>query len=134
MRLRQFINPQQLAFIQELSKGEEGDFYLDKLIEIQDLINTMPKTYQTDDMGDAAPISLHYFIGGCDFWITERDKIDEEQSQAFGFSCLHGDTDNAELGYISIVELLECNVELDLYWDTTTTIGDIRQSMERRAA
>ena len=33
-----------------------------------------------------------------------------------GFANL-GDPQNAELGYISIQELIDCNVELDLYWE-----------------
>lgn len=123
MRLDQFINPQQLAVIVELTHGEEGDFFLEKLLEIDGIINLMPKTYQTDNQSDGALVSLHYFLGNSDWWIIERDKR-EDQESSFGFVCINGDKRCAELGYISIVELLSFGAELDLYWKIKT-IGDV---------
>lgn len=91
----------------------------------------MPQTGETDGQGDTAVACLHYFIGNFDFWITERDKgdgsDDDSQHQAFGFVNL-GDPDNAELGYISLSELFESNVELDLHW-TPKTLGEIKASV-----
>ena len=75
----------------------------------------MPKTYATDGQGDQAIAHLHYFTGGCDWYITETD-CENAQHQAFGLACIHED----ELGYISIVELLRCRAELDLYFKPTT--------------
>ncbi|MEQ1916574.1 MAG: DUF2958 domain-containing protein, partial [Gallionella sp.] len=76
------------------------------------IIETMPKTYQTDRQDDPV-VYLHYFKGGCDWYITELD-FEAEQLQAFGKADLG--MGFPELGYISIVELLECGVELDLHW------------------
>jgi hypothetical protein len=47
-----------------------------------------------------------YFTGGCDWWIVEKDSDPDHagQAQAFGIADLGM---GAELGYISIPELLE---------------------------
>lgn len=119
--LKQFIGKSQLSVILTAAKGEEGQFFIDKLIEIANVIQTMPKTYDQDGMGDKAIVYLHYFKGAGDWHITEKDKEDE-QLQAFGLANLgYG----GELGYISIEELIGAGVELDLYWKPKT-IGEIR--------
>lgn len=131
--LRHFISARQLQAIVSNCRGEEKDFFFDKLAEIHRLISDMPATYEQDGKGDQAIAYLHYFTGGCDWYITEKDKgcakdgewsVDlgdgrtrpvekGEQWQAFGLANLgYG----GELGYISIQELIENNVELDLYF------------------
>ena len=119
--LRRFIGSAQMAVIQYAVRGEEGAFFVGKMIEYAERIATMPKTYETDGHGDQAIAHLHYFTGGCDWYITETD-CGDEQHQAFGLACIHED----ELGYISIVELLRCRAELDLHF-TPTTLATIRQ-------
>lgn len=110
--LSSFISTTQLSIISEFCQNEEKQFFYDKLVELADIIDTMPVTYETDGQGGKAIAQLHYFIGGCDWYITERD-VEPEQLQAFGKADLgYG----AELGYISIVELLEVGAELDLHW------------------
>jgi hypothetical protein len=83
----------------------------------------MPQTYETDDVPTPNKIvHLHYFLGGSDYYIIEKDKgsSDDEvkgiQNQSFGYAILNGDTINAEWGYISIAELIENNVELDFHF------------------
>jgi hypothetical protein len=112
--LKHFIPPHQFELILDLMKGEEGAFFKTKLDDLTTVITNMPNPGETDGMGDQALVHLHYFYGGCDWWLTEKDNTDE-QHQAFGFVNL-GDPDNAELGYISLPELFSVNAELDLYW------------------
>jgi hypothetical protein len=63
-------------------------------------------------------IYAHFFIGSCDWWITEFDGND----LFFGFAILNGDVQNAEWGYISFNELKEIKVgnwlevDNDVYW------------------
>lgn len=123
MKLKLFIGKQQIAAMNHAVEGEEGDWFLDKMTEIHELTDAMPQVYAQDGMGDAAIVYLHYFKGGMDFWITERDTT-PEQLQAFGYADL-GDPQNAELGYISIAELIENGVELDLHW-TPRTLAECR--------
>lgn len=73
----------------------------------------MPTTYETDGQGGDAIVWLHYFTPSGDWYITERD-MEREQLQAFGKADLFGD--GGEIGYINLVELLECGAELDLHW------------------
>jgi hypothetical protein len=115
-RLKGFIGENQLRAVYANIHGEEGQWFLDKLESLADRIENMPKTYEQDGKGKQAMIYLHYFRGGHDFYITEKDQ-ENEQRQAFGLANLgYG----AELGYISLVEILACNVELDFHFEPRT--------------
>jgi hypothetical protein len=116
--LKHFIGVSQLCALQSCLNGEEGQFFLSLLKELEDKILHMPKAYETTEQGMDALVSLHYFQGGSDWYIVEKDSSDE-QLQAFGYACLNGDKINAEMGYINIEELIKYNVELDLYWTPT---------------
>lgn len=121
--LRHFIGRQQALCLGECLIGEEGDYFDELLTKYGERIANMPKTYDQDGKGDDAIVTLHYFKNGCDWWISEKDAgatDDEnpgEQIQAFGFANLgYG----AEMGYISIAELIAAGVELDLYFEPCT--------------
>ncbi|WP_131655428.1 hypothetical protein [Methylocucumis oryzae] len=127
--IKTFIGKSQLSVIKSALKGEEGQHFKDKLVEIANVIKTMPSSYETDGQGDNAVAYLHYFKGSMDWYITEKDKgaPDDKkegvkpQSQAFGLADLgYG----GELGYISIPEITSSDVELDLYW-TPKTLSEI---------
>jgi len=116
--LNTFIGRSQLkCLFSFLRRGEERDYYRDLVRGMIDTIDNMPKSYETDGQGDqAVVVHLHYFMGGMDWWITEKD-IGEEQNQAFGLTDMgHG----SELGYISISEIIDNGVELDLNWKLKT--------------
>ena len=113
--LQDFVGGSQLQALRDYCRGEEGNYFRDKLREYGERISTMPKTYEKDGQGDAAIVHLHYFVGGCDWWIIERDSDPdgEGQIQAFGIADLgHG----GELGYINIPEILKHGAELDLHF------------------
>ena len=108
-------------------RGEEGQYFRDMIETLKHTLATMPKTYETEDMSeDMKKATLHYFKGGSDWYIIEKDYgcpddiIKGTQQQAYGFACLNGDDENAESGYISIQELIENGVELDLYYKPET--------------
>lgn len=91
-------------------------------------LDTLPKPYSNEStpLTDQV-IHLHYFVAGCDWWITEYDPSD---NTAFGYVCL-GDPQNAEWGYIALAEVEAVSVpitingdifgslpvERDLYWE-----------------
>ena len=132
--LNHYIGGSQLQVIRAACKGEEGGYFRQMISALEKRITAMPKTYDTDGMGDAAPVTLHYFNGSSDWWIIERDagdaddEIPDLQSQAFGFTCINGDKRNAELGYISIEELIRLGVEIDLYF-TPKTLGETKEKL-----
>jgi hypothetical protein len=118
--LRPYLSNAQLMAMNDGLRSEEKKFFIEKLLAIANTMRTMPKTYQQDGLGDQAIAYLHYFVGGCDWWITELD-IEDGVSQAFGLASLGYEP---ELGYISIIELIRNSAELDLHW-TPKTIGEI---------
>lgn len=119
---------QRLALLDAL-RGEEGEGIAEIVLQAVERIKGTPLTYQTESIETKDKVlCLHYFYGGVDAWIIERDVGDSgdpaapgagegEQWQAYGKICLTGEGwDGAEWGYISIKELIENGVELDLYW------------------
>lgn len=124
MNLNHFIGKDQLSVMRSNCKGEEGEYFKTMIEDLEKTIANMPKTYETDGQGDAAPVTLHYFKGGSDWYIIERD-LGGEQLQAFGFASLNGDKQNAEFGYVCIEELIKLNVEIDLYYKPET-VRDIK--------
>jgi len=116
----EFMPAAQYRTMRSALNGEEAQHFADKFFEFAERIKTMPKTCEQAELGDRAIVHLHYFKGDADWYITEKDIGSEEepgQHQAFGLANLgHG----AELGHISIVELIENGVELDLHWKPKT--------------
>lgn len=115
--LRPFLSVSQRLALRYACRGEECDYFFGLIQEYADRVSTMPKTYEQDGKGLDAIAYLHYFNGGMDWYITEKDmgdgSSDDAQHQAFGLAAIGYEP---ELGYISIEELIENNVELDLHW------------------
>lgn len=124
--MTKFMSASQLKSVDDLSTGEEGQFFIDTLVGLANIVKTMPKTMEQDENGDEAIAYLHYFKRGVNFYIAEKDVGDSERSdfdqhQAFGLADIGcGAGAGAELGYISIAELIKNNVELDFYFKPTT--------------
>ena len=128
--LKYFIGYKQRKALERALQGEEWEHFGDLIERLKTTIATMPIPYDTDREGLEAKAILHYFKGSSDWWITERDYMGE-QLQAFGLACLNGDYLNAELGYISIQDLIENDVELDLYYKPET-IKEIKEKLYKK--
>lgn len=133
--LYHFMPRSQRQLIAEMLNGEESQFFEDKVMEFVDRITGMHATYQQDGMGEEAIVHLHYFGGPVDAWVTEKDVGDGSgnlrQLQAFGYVNLDGSGfDGAEAGYVSICELIEYGIELDLYWEPKP-IKDLRRPVNQ---
>ena len=122
--IRPFLSHSQFSVMVSACSGEEGDFFSQKFIDLEKLIASTPVTYEQDGKGDDAIVYLHYFFGGCDWYITEKD-ADGGVLQAFGYAVLFGDKQNAELGYICITEITQFGAELDLYF-TPCPLAEIK--------
>ena len=78
----------------------------------------IPKIYETSYVAlEDKLVYLHFFIGGCDWYIVEYDGED----LMFGYAILNGDIENGEWGYVSFNELKEVRINLmevdcDLHW------------------
>ncbi len=95
-------------------------------------LDQIPRLYETEatDTKDKV-IYLHFFIFGCDWYISEYDGED----LFYGYAILNNDLQNAEWGYISFQELksicinsIEVDCELEAFWDIRPA-KDIRQIM-----
>jgi Protein of unknown function (DUF2958) len=125
--LKNFMGAQQLSVVAELlEESEEREYFAKIILELDTRITTMPETFGQDGKGDDAIVYLHYFINGCDFYITERDSDPdgEGQIQAFGYADIGMGC--PELGYISIKEITDCGAELDFYW-TPKTLREVKK-------
>ena len=68
----------------------------------------VPKLYETENIPlENKIIHLHFFIGGCEWYIAEYDGRD----LLWGFAILNGDLQNAEWGYMSFSELREIKIK-----------------------
>lgn len=122
-----FMHPMQLSTIGDNCRGEEAEWFKAKLVQLGMIIHTMPVTYEQDGKGERAMAHLHYFVGGWDWYITEKD-IEDGVTQAFGLVFGH----ETELGYISITELVNNGAELDLHFEPTT-LKEIKEARARAA-
>jgi len=67
----------------------------------------IPRLYKTESIPIKDKIiHLHFFIGGCDWFIAEFDGND----LFYGYAILNGDMQNAEWGYISFSEVKAINI------------------------
>ena len=120
-----FLPINQLAIIRECLEGEEREFFVKKMDEMKAVIQAMPVTYSQSELGDEAVAYLHYFMGGMDWYITEKDVEGDGTVQAYGMVDFgYG----PECGYISIKEIVESvyYLDLDLHWQPKK-LSDIKK-------
>ena len=114
--LRPWLSRQQYrAMADVIRNGEESAAYIDRAKVLASIIDGMAETYEQDGEGDNATAYLHYFRGGGDWYITEKDAKGNGTEQAFGLA--NAGAGEPELGYIGVDELTGAGVELDLYFD-----------------
>lgn len=90
----------------------------------QKRLDRIPRLYETEDIPlEDKEVHLHFFIGGCDWYIVEYDGDDI----FFGYAILNQDYQNAEWGYISLQELksikvgwMEIDCETENAWSIRT--------------
>ena len=90
-------------------------------IPSKERLSKIPGLYETEHIPlQEKLVYLHFFIGGCDWFICENDG----KGLLWGFAVLNGDLQNAEWGYVSFNELksikikglIEIDCELEDYW------------------
>ena len=89
-------------------------------VPTQERLDRIPRLYATEHIPlEEKQIHLHFFLGGCDWYIVEFDGDD----LFFGYAILNDDLECAEWGYVSFDELksltvgfIEVDCELEEYW------------------
>lgn len=90
-------------------------------IPSKERLSKIPKLYETENVPlKDKLVYLHFFIGGCDWFICEYDGDD----LFWGFAILNNDLEMAEWGYVSFKELkyiningIEVDCELEEFWN-----------------
>ena len=71
-------------------------------------LDQIPRLYETEHIPtEDKLIYLHFFFGGCDWYVSEYDGGD----LFFGFAILNSDYEMAEWGYISFAELKSISID-----------------------
>ncbi|GHT98536.1 hypothetical protein FACS1894142_4980 [Spirochaetia bacterium] len=91
---------------QYLLMKETPDIFEEEVKRMNKIAKRIPKLYETDGVS-RHPLSLHYFVGGCDWYIAEWDR---EEDLFFGYAILNGDYEMSEWGYISLPEILSLEI------------------------
>lgn len=120
-KLTGFIGKSQAATVRSALREEEGQWFMEKMEELANLIEGMPVTYGQDGKGDDAICYLHYFGPNYDLWITEKDMEKSEnpaeaQWQAHGYTHWAQNGAHVSMGYICLPEILAAGAELDFHF------------------
>jgi hypothetical protein len=126
-RVQPFLGRLQARLVETLIRtSEERDFFIGKMVELESLIGSMPGTYEQRELGMNSIAHLHYFTGGADWWIIEKDKGHPEddpedfQAQMYGYARFAHMPEYADTGYISLPEIIKAGAELDFHWKART--------------
>lgn len=124
-----YLPHRQRMAIEELMLGEEGDFFYERMQDLQTRIQALPKRLSPAlQTLDDAVCHLHYFYGSADWYLIERADND---GIAYCYANL-GDDTCAEYGSISLTKLCESkfNIEIDLHWTSCT----MREVLAKRSS
>ena len=129
-KLTGFIGPGQLATVKQCLRGEEGEWFMEKMEELASIVESMPVTYGQNGKGDDAICYLHYFGRSYDGYITEKDMEEstdpaDAQWQAHGYVHWAQFPGNLSMGYICLPEIFKSHMELDFHF-TPTTVREIK--------
>jgi hypothetical protein len=117
--LRPYMSRGQMIVLTTASHGGEGIFALELFVKMASNVEAMPSVLVNGQDGANAEAHLHYFYGGSDWYILEKN-WDGGVDRAYGFVVLNGDMQNAEYGYVDIGDLVARGANLDLYFKTQT--------------
>ena len=89
------------------------------------VLRRIPRFYESEGIPlKNKPIYLHFFIGGCDWYISEYDGDD----LFFGYAILNNDADLGEWGYVSFEELRRIRISPGFEVDCEVFIEPVKAS------
>ena len=107
-KLREFMPKHQ----QSIVKTWNEDLKWQVLKPLEEQIHALPSSQQSRSADDQI-VYVHYFYGGSDWFVTERNG----KEYLFGYVILNGDSVMSELGGFGLEELTNHKgIELDFYW------------------
>lgn len=94
------IPEKQYQFMLENAAGEEAEYFKQKLKNMATICTDLQKHSNKENVNKngSHPCKLHYFLGNCDWYISELDN----DGIGFGYCILNGDLYNSEWGSVNV--------------------------------
>lgn len=113
------IPPSQYAFTLELTHGEEGEYFENKLKEIANTYRRINTDSELVNEDGSHNVGFRYFLGSSEFYVSEIDN----DGICFGYNILNGDFQMSEWGSTSLDEITGIPfVEMDYHVPEGSTI------------
>lgn len=118
--LRRVVPIHQWSMLRDLMHGDERDFFIDALVDIEQRWTAMPANGQSEGTPTSKMLApIHIFAPTADWWLIERS--DDPKEPIFGIA----DLGCREMGYIYMPDVLRHPLcEIDLHY-TPKTVDEI---------
>ena len=119
---KKLIPPSQFNFTMELTQGEEGEFYKNKLKEIAVTYRKINVDEELVNKDGTHNVGFRYFLGSTEIFISEIDS----DGIGFGYNILNGDLQMSEWGSTSLDEITSIPfIEMDYHVPAGATIEEM---------
>lgn len=116
---KKVIPPSQYNFTLELTKGEEGEFFKNKLKEIADTYRRINVDEELVNEDGTHNVGFRYFLGSTEIFLSEIDS----DGIGFGYNILNGDIQMSEWGSTALDEITSIPfIEMDYHVPACSTI------------
>ena len=116
---KKVIPPSQFRFTMELTEGEEGEFFRNKMKEIADTYRRINTNSELTNEDGTHNVGFRYFLGDKEIFLSEIDS----DGIGFGYNILNGDLQMSEWGSTSLEEIMKIPyIEMDYHVPEGITI------------
>ena len=116
---KKVIPPSQYNFTLELTQGEEGEFFKNKLKEIADTYRRINVDEELVNEDGTHNVGFRYFLGSTEIFLSEIDS----DGIGFGYNILNGDIQMSEWGSTALDEITSIPfIEMDYHVPACSTI------------
>lgn len=122
---KKVIPPAQFKFTMELTEGEEGEFFRNKMKEIADTYRRINTDSELINEDGTHTVGFRYFLGDTEIFLSEIDS----DGIGFGYNILNGDLQMSEWGSTSLEEIMKIPyIEMDYHVPANATIEQMLYS------
>ena len=116
---KKVIPPAQFKFTMELTEGEEGEFFKNKMKEIADTYRRINTDSELTNEDGTHNVGFRYFLGDTEIFLSEIDS----DGIGFGYNILNGDLQMSEWDSTSLEEIMKIPyIEMDYHVPEGITI------------
>ena len=116
---KKVIPPAQFKLTMELTEGEEGEFFTNKLKQIADTYRKINTDKELINEDGSHNVGFRYFMGDTEIYLSEIDS----DGIGFGYNIINGDLQMSEWGSTSLEEILSIPyMEMDYHVPEGMTI------------